>query len=152
MIHPSVYLLCSDLLTFLCDIYTWWLSVSFGHILSCFFSPLNLCLCCSHCLERLFLSPHPWLTLLRCYSLLTVNHLSSYQSYLVTFLWNLMVSRSLKYFSSWDCSIISECHSENVVHISVYSFGHFWPEQYFRLPFLCPVALTWWPGHIHVSP
>lgn len=69
MIHPSIYLLCSDLLTFLCDIYTWWLSVSFGHILSCFFSPLNLCLCCSHCLERLFLSPHPWLTLLRCYSL-----------------------------------------------------------------------------------
>lgn len=74
------------------------------------------------------------------------------QSHLMTFLWNLTVSRSLKYFPCWDYSMVSECHSVNTVHISVYSFGHFWPEQYFRLPFLCPGALTWWPGHIHVSP
>lgn len=90
----------------------------------------------------------------KCWDVVTLPSVSaiSYQSHLMTCLWNLMVSRSLKDFPSWDYSMVSECHSENVVHISVYSFGHFWPEQYFRLHFLCPVALTWWPGHIHVSP
>lgn len=85
----------------------------------------------------------------QCWDVVTLSSVSaiSCQSHLMTFLWNLRVSRSLKYFPSWDYSMVSECHSENV-----YSFGHFWPEQYFGLPSLCPVALTWWPGHIHVSP